>query len=451
MDASSKFATNNKTALFPSIAISWVVSKEKFLKRSKVINNLKLRFSYGKTGSNPISPYQSLALLTPIRYNFDNELITGYYESNLANDDLTWEKTDQFNAGLDVSFYDSKWKLTVDTYHKLTKDLLQNVSLPVSNGYTSRVDNFGEVKNKGIEFSLVGNIFSKNSFNWDVRANLSFNRNKLMALNSNLDFQLGPAVGFSQANPILFKVGQPLGIFYGAQTDGVYRDWDEAIASGIEGAAPGEIKYINNHIDVDEYGQPLAIQQINFEDYVKIGDPNPDYTFAITNNFSYKNWDLSILFTGQKGGDLFWVDSFQLSGLQKETNILSSSYNESWRAPLSVVNGVVIFDPSAGNIDNVSNPGAMIEVGPRALVSDRQIFDGSFIRLKNINLGYTINLPKVRSFRIFATGQNLLTWTDYPGYDPEVKTYNRSSQKRGVDFGTYPGTKTYSLGFKFQY
>ena len=202
---------------------------------------------------------------------------------------------------------------------------------------------------------------------------------------------------------------------------------------------------------MDEYGQPLAIQQINFEDYVKIGDPNPDYTFAITNNFSYKNWDFSILFTGQKGGDLFWVDSFQLSGLQKETNILSSSYNESWRAPLSVVNGVVIYDPSAGNIDNVSNPGAMIEVGPRALVSDRQIFDGSFIRIKNINLGYTINLPKVRSFRIFATGQNLLTWTDYPGYDPEVKTYNRSSQKRGVDFGTYPGTKTYSLGFKFQY
>ena len=116
-----------------------------------------------------------------------------------------------------------------------------------------------------------------------------------------------------------------------------------------------------------------------------------------------------------------------------------------------MVNGVVIYDPSAGNIDNVSNPGAMIEVGPRALVSDRQIFDGSFIRIKNINLGYTINLPKVRSFRIFATGQNLLTWTDYPGYDPEVKTYNRSSQKRGVDFGTYPGTKTYSLGFKFQY
>ena len=118
--------------------------------------------------------------------------------------------------------------------------------------------------------------------------------------------------------------------------------------------------------------------------FCKIGDPNPDYTFAITNNFSYKNWDLSVLFTGQKGGDLFWVDSFQLSGLQKETNVLSSSYNDSWRAPLSVVNGVVVYDPSIGNIDNVSNPGAMIDIGPRALVSDRQIFDGSFFRLKNI-------------------------------------------------------------------
>ena len=451
LDASSKFATNNKSALFPSIAFSWVASKENFLKKSEIINNLKLRLSYGKTGSNPISPYQSLALMTPIRYNFDNELVTGYYESNLANDDLTWEKTDQFNAGLDVSFYDSKWNLTIDAYHKLTKDLLQNVNLPVSNGFTSRVDNFGEVENRGIEFSAAGKIIANNNFSWDVRANLGFNRNKLIALNSNLDFQLGPSVGFSQAKPILFKVDQPLGIFWGAQTNGIYRDWDEAIASGIEGAAPGEIKYINNNIDLDESGQPSAIQQINFEDYVKIGDPNPDYTFSFINNFSFKNWDLSVLFTGQKGGDLFWVDSWQLSGLQKQTNVLSSSFNDSWRAPLTIVNGQITFDPSVGKIDNVNHPGAIIDNGPRAIVSDRQVFDGSFFRLKNINIGYTINLPKNRSFKIYATGQNIITWTNYPGYDPEVQTYNKSSQRRGVDFGTYPGTKTYSLGLKFNY
>ena len=451
IDASSKFATNNKSALFPSLALSWVLSKEKFLKKVDAISQLKLRLSYGKTGSNPISPYQSLALLTPIRYNFDDELITGFYESNLANDDLTWEKTDQFNLGLDVSLFDSKWNLTIEAYHKLTKDLLQNVNLPVSNGYTSRVDNFGEVENKGIEFSLAANIIDKENFGWDLRANIGFNRNKLIELNSNLDFQLGPSVGFSQANPILFKVGQPLGIFWGAQTNGIYRDWEEAIASGIEGAAPGEIKYVNNSIDLDESGQPLALQEINFEDYVKIGDPNPAYTFAITNNFSYKNWDLNILFTGQKGGDLFWVDSWQLSGLQKTTNILTSSFNDSWRAPLSLVNGVVTYTPSEGNIDNSSHPAAILNNGPRSIVSDRQIFDGSFLRLKNINLGYTFNFSKKRSFRIYASGQNIVTWTDYPGYDPEVQTYTKNPQKRGVDFGTYPGTKTYLLGLKFMY
>ena len=451
IDASSKFATNNKSALFPSLALSWVLSKEKFLKKVDAISQLKLRLSYGKTGSNPISPYQSLALLTPIRYNFDDELITGFYESNLANDDLTWEKTDQFNLGLDVSLFDSKWNLTIEAYHKLTKDLLQNVNLPVSNGYTSRVDNFGEVENKGIEFSLAANIIDKENFGWDLRANIGFNRNKLIELNSNLDFRLGPSVGFSQANPILFKVGQPLGIFWGAQTNGIYRDWEEAIASGIEGAAPGEIKYVNNSIDLDESGQPLALQEINFEDYVKIGDPNPAYTFAITNNFSYKNWDLNILFTGQKGGDLFWVDSWQLSGLQKTTNILTSSFNDSWRAPLSLVNGVVTYTPSEGNIDNSSHPAAILNNGPRSIVSDRQIFDGSFLRLKNINLGYTFNFSKKRSFRIYASGQNIVTWTDYPGYDPEVQTYTKNPQKRGVDFGTYPGTKTYLLGLKFMY
>ncbi|MDC3132609.1 SusC/RagA family TonB-linked outer membrane protein [Flavobacteriaceae bacterium] len=451
VDASSKFAANNKSAVFPSFALSWVVSKEKFLRKVKAISDLKIRFSFGKTGSNPIVPYQSLALLTPIRYNFNDELVTGNFESNLANDDLTWEKTDQTNLGLNLSLFDFKWNLTVDAYSKLTKDLLQNVNLPVSNGYTSRVDNFGSVENKGIEFSLTGNIIGTDNFTWDISGNIGFNRNKLVELNSNLDYQLGPTVGFSQTNPILFKVGQPLGIFWGAQTDGIYRDWDEAIASGIEGAAPGEIKYLNNYVEFDEAGEPLPLQEINFDDYVKIGDPNPDYTFAITNNFTFKNWDLSILFTGQKGGDLFWVDSWQLSGLQKTTNVLTSSFNDSWIAPLSVEDGTVIYDPAVGNIDNVSHPAAILENGPRAIVSDRQVFDGSFIRLKNINIGYTFNLPKQRNFRIYASGQNVLTWTDYPGYDPEVQTYTKNPQKRGVDFGTYPGTKTYMLGLKFNY
>ena len=451
VDASSKFATNKKSAIFPSIAFSWFASKEKIFQKFNNLDLLKFRLSYGKIGSNPINPYQSLALMTPIRYNFNDEIITGFYESNLANDDLTWETTDQFNFGIDLGLYDSKVNITMDVYHKLTHDLLQYVQLPPSNGYTSRVDNFGEVENKGVEFNLESKLLNTDDFEWSLNANIGINRNELKKLNSNLDFQLGPSVGFSQAYPILFMVGQPLGIYWGAETDGVYSTWDEAISSGIAGAAPGEIRYVNHHIDLDESGEPLDIQEINFDDYVKIGDPNPDFTYSISNNFSYKNWDDNILFTGQKGGDLFWVDSWQLSGLQKTTNILSSSYANSWIAPLTYENGNYIYNEAVGNLNYVNHPGAMIDTGARAISSDRNIFDGSFIRLKNINIGYNFNLKDGRNMRVYLAGQNLIVWTDYPGYDPEVRTYTKNPQKRGVDFGTYPGTKSLLIGLKFNY
>ena len=415
------------------------------------MSELKFRMSYGKIGSNPISPYQSLALMMPIRYNFNDEIITGFFESNLANDDLSWETTDQFNFGIDIALLDSKLSLTIDLYHKLTSDLLQNVQLPVSNGYISRVDNFGEVENRGVDFSIESKILEKSDFIWNLNTNFGLNKNKLNKLNSNLDFQLGPFIGFSQAYPILFRVGQPLGIYWGAQTNGIYASWDEAIDSGIAGAAPGEIKYVNNYVDLDDSGQPLAIQEINFDDYVKIGDPNPDFTYSISNNFSYKNWDATLLFTGQKGGDLFWVDSWQLSGLQKTTNVLASSFNNSWKAPLFYENGNYLYDPSIGNLNNATHPGAIIDPGKRAIPSDRNIYDGSFLRLKNINVGYNFNFSEGRKMRLYIAGQNLIVWTKYPGYDPEVRTYTKNPQKRGVDFGTYPGTKTFLVGLKFNY
>ena len=451
IDASSKFSTNNKSALFPSIAFSWFASKEDYFKKYDKLNELKFRISYGKIGSNPISPYQSLALMTPIRYNFNDEIITGFYESNLANDDLTWETTDQFNFGIDLGLFDSKLNFTVDMYHKVTSDLLQYVQLPPSNGYVSRVDNFGEVENKGIEFNVNSVLVENDDFDWDINANIGLNRNNLNKLNSNLDFQLGPSIGFSQAYPILFMVDQPLGIYWGAQTDGIYADWEEAINSGIVGAAPGEVKYVNNFVDLDDSGQPLALQEINFDDYVKIGDPNPDFTYSISNNFRYKKWDANILFTGQKGGDLFWVDSWQLSGLQKTTNVLTSSFENSWIAPIVYEDGNYVYNPQVGGLNNANHPAALIDTGSRAIPSDRNIFDGSFVRLKNINIGYNFDFSQGRNMRIYISGQNLFVWTDYPGYDPEVRTYTKNPQKRGVDFGTYPGTKSVLFGLKFNY
>ena len=451
IDASSKFAENKKSAVFPSLAVSWLISKERFLRKIKQINNLKLRFSYGKTGSNPISPYQSLALMSPIRYNFDDELVIGFYEQNLENDDLTWETTDQFNIGLDIGLFKSRLNLTLDAYHKLTYDLLQNVNLPPSNGYSSRVDNFGEIENKGFEIGLQADLIKNNNFSWNLYSNFSLNRNKLISLNSNLDYQLGPSIGFTEARPIMFMVGQPLGIFWGAETNGIFENWEQAIASGIPNAAPGEINYVNHSVAYDEFGNPSEIQLIDFDDYVKIGDPNPDFTYSFGSEFNYKNWDLSILFTGQEGGDLFWVDSWQLSGLHRTRNQLLDSFENSWKAPLSYSNGSVIYDPTVGNTVGATHPGAIIENGNRNTPSDRQVFDGSFVRLKNINLGYNFNFKTGKSLRLYVSGQNLLTWTKYPGYDPEVKTYTKNPQKRGVDFGTYPGTKSYIFGLKFNY
>lgn len=451
IDASSKFAENKKSAVFPSVAISWALSKERFIRRIKKINNLKLRLSYGKTGSNPISPYQSLALMSPIRYNFDDELVIGFYEQNLENDNLTWETTDQFNIGLDIGMFDSRLNITLDAYHKLTYDLLQNVNLAASNGYATRVDNFGEIENKGYEIGLQAEMVRNDNFSWDLNSTFSLNRNKLVKLNSNLEYQLGPSIGFSDARPIMFMVGQPLGIFWGAETDGIFENWEQANASGIPNAAPGEINYVNHHVDYDASGNPSENQVIDFEDYVKLGDPNPDFNFSIGSEFKYKNWDLNLLFTGQQGGDLFWVDSWQLSGLFRTRNHLTDSFENSWKAPLTYSSGTLVYDPAVGNTTGAAHPAAIVNNGNRNTPSDRQVFDASFFRLKNINLGYNFNFKNGKSLRLYVSGQNLVTWTQYPGYDPEVQTYTKNPQRRGVDFGTYPGTKSYIFGLRLNY
>ncbi|MEO0555651.1 MAG: SusC/RagA family TonB-linked outer membrane protein [Bacteroidota bacterium] len=453
VDASSKFADNEETGFFPSASLGWIASKEPFLENTQFISFLKLRASYGQTGSNPIVPYQSLELYSPIRNNFDGALNNGFTQSNLNNPDLTWETTEQFNLGFDLNMWDARVRIVFDAYLKTTDDLLQSVRIPASNGFDSYIDNFGTVENKGFDLSISGDILNR-GLKWTSLVNFSLNRNELTSLNSNLDFQLGPNIGFARTNPIIFRAGSPVGIFWGAQTDGIYANWEEANASGLSNAAPGEIRYINNNIDLDSEGNPSAVQEINFDDYVQIGDPNPDFTFGITNNLNYGKWDLSILITGQKGGDIFWVDSWQLNGINNTRNVLKEAYDNSWRAPIAYVggeDGQVIYDPTLDRTNGASEPAALVDTGARAIPSDRQVFDGSFVRLKNVNLGYTYSLKNGQNLRVYLSGRNLITITDYPGYDPEIQTYNRDPQRRGVDFGSYPGVRSYILGLKFNF
>jgi len=454
VDASSKFAANQRSAFFPSMSVGWIATKEKFLKNVRTISFLKFRASYGQTGSNPIAPFQSLSLLNPIRYNFDNTLATGYFQSKLSNPNLTWETTTQYNAGFDLNLFDARVRIVFDAYLKQTKNLLQLVKLPASNGFDQITDNFGEIDNKGFDLSVATDIIDNERFQWTTNFNFSMNRNELVALNSNLEFQLGPSVGFAQTNPILFKEGQPIGIFWGAETEGIYQNWEEANASGIGGAAPGEVKYINHSVDLDENGEPLPTQNINFDDYIQIGDPNPDFTFAMTNSLSLGKWDLNVLVTGQKGGDIFWVDSWQLTGMTGARNVLTDAYSQTWRAPISLTQGegaTITYDPSHERTTGVINPAPFMDTGRRSIASDRQIFDGSFVRLKNINLGYTHSFSGGQSIRAYLSGQNLITITNYPGYDPETQSYNKDPQRRGVDFGTYPAVRSYILGVKLNF
>ena len=295
-------------------------------------------------------------------------------------------------------------------------------------------------------------IFRDGNFSWNVLGTMSINRNKLVKLNSNLEYQLGPAVGYDKTYPSMFMEGMPLGIFWGAQTDGIYSTWEEANNSGIDGAAPGEIKYINHHTDLDSEGNPLAIQQITHEDYVQIGDPNPDFIASITNSFAFKNWDLSFLIIGQKGGDVLWVDSWPLANMGKSTNVHSEAFAGAWKSPFVVdASGNVIDNPGVANMNGAGYPAPLMDPGNRAIVSDRQIYDGSFIKLKNVNFGYNFKFKKNRSMRLYLSGSNLFIISNYPGYDPEVQAFNRDPQRRGIDFGAYPGTRNYVLGLKFNY
>lgn len=455
VDSSSRLAKKHRTQFFPSVSLAWNISNEDFLKKSSTINNMKLRASYGRIGNDAIPPFLYEGMMGDNRYSFDGKQVIGYYEDNLENENLKWETTEQFNAGLDMSFMKNRLNFTADVYYKKTYDLLQFVKIPSSSGYSQKMTNFGQVDNQGIELTLSYDILNKRKkgLNWNVTGTFAMNRNMLVKLNEGLSYQLGPTVGPSGQYPSIFMEGKPLGVFWGAETDGIYANWEEALASGIQGATPGEINYVNHHVDYNEDGQPSDVQAITFDDYKQIGDPNPDFVYSINSSFRYKNFDFSFLITGQQGGDILWVDSWNLTNMAKSKNVLASAFADAWKAPLSVdAEGALVYDPSVGNTENALHPAPFGETGQRALIADRQVYDGTFVKLQNVNIGYTIKLKsKKRSLRVYASGSNLFTISDYPGYEPNVQTFNSNPQKRGIDFGAYPATRTYMVGLKFNY
>jgi TonB-linked SusC/RagA family outer membrane protein len=412
-DGSSRFGKDERYAVFPAFSAGWIASDEDFMEKYEWLSLAKLRLSYGITGNaeflssttNPNATganFPSRGLYgTGANYNGN----PGLSPTQLQNPGLKWEQTRQFDIGLNLGFLDDRIAFEVDYYIKKTKDLLLSVRLPSTSGYTEFADNVGKLENKGFEFGLnTRNLVG--DFKWSTSFNLSFNRNEITDLEGQI-----VSNGISQA-----REGEPIGVFYTVPFAGVDPDTGEALFYDLDGNKTTTYS--------DEFRRV-------------VGDPNPDYTGGITNNFSYKGIDLSVLIQFVQGNDIYW-DAGRFAGNSQslQFNNVKSQLGR-WQKP--------------GDITNI--PKAELFNGPNRSHSSRFIQDGSFVRIKNITLGYT--LPKkvakqmyLNSVRVYVTAQNWFTFTDYDGHDPEVSSNGTVNVGQGRDFFQAPPSKRFVFGVK---
>ncbi len=430
-DGSSKFYGDNKYGYFPSGAFAWRMSDEPFIKKLNVFQNLKMRSSYGVTGSQAIGPYKTLSLLSlgqNFSYNGSTNQATGIGPGIAANPDLKWETTAQTNIGIDFGLFNGRLSGTMDYYYKKTTDLLLNISVPDYSGGGNITKNVGSLENKGFEFLLSGVIIDNSTLKLNTSFNISVNKNKILDLGAETEiFTDGGYSGSSySAPPFILKVGQPLGQFRGLKFDGLWQV-NEATAAAEYGLVPGDTKYV----DVDNN------KSYGGEDMMNIGSAQPDFIWGWNTTLEYKNFDLSVYVNGVQGNDVWNQTKWLTIGMGTDVeNPTSVDILNRW-TPSNTNTTVAGF--SATNTTYAQ--------------SSQFVEDGSFIRLNNVTLGYTF--PKsflnnrLKDARIYASGQNLLVITNYSGIDPELSsTPNYSDVAQGIDNGTYPATRTITFGVK---
>ena len=472
-DGNSNFGPNNRWAGFHSFAASWRFSNERFFESlKKVVSNGKVRVGWGQTGNSGIGSYK---WGTSMRQVYTS-LGQGYRPSNIPNLDIQWESQEQWNIGLDLGFFNDRVNITADWYQKESKNMLMKMQLPSYMGTggnaSSRLSapwgNYGHIRNTGFEIAvnthpIVG------TFEWDSNFQISWNKNKLLALNNTANAAI---VGYGQWNDVvsMTTIGESLYNFYGYVTDGIYQNLEDIQnspkpekypADGVFNRSQtvwvGDVKYKDLS---GPDGKPDGV--INEYDKTNIGSPMPDFTFGWTNTFRYKGFDLSIFINGNKVYNYLKMKMTSMSGAW--SNQLADVVN---RARLEPVDATVVYTDGTqwyDHIENVrvANPSASL---PRAVIgdpndndriSDRYIEDGSYIRLKNIALGYTfpkkwIKTIGVENLRVYMNIQNLLTITGYDGYDPEIGVNTQNVNVYGMDFGRYPSPTTYSFGLSLTF
>ncbi|WP_445735327.1 SusC/RagA family TonB-linked outer membrane protein [Mariniflexile sp.] len=425
-DGASQFSEGNKWSFFPSGAFSWNISNEKFYPENSVISNLKFRSSYGLTGNQAISPYQSFSRISPTYFVLNDASVSSIRPTAIANSDLTWETTAQFNIGIDAELLKGRISLSADYYNKQTSDLLFSVPIPSFSGFQTRLENLGKIENKGYEFQIQSKNLI-NDFKWSTIFNISSNKNKILSLPNGEDIIISsaPSLTGSVDNSILSE-GHPVGSFYGYVYEGVYQVGDTFIPGGTFETTPGGEKY------ADLNGDGV----LNTLDREIIGDPNPKFDIGFNNDFSYKGISLNIFFQGALGGDVLNLGRAELDRLTGNNNATTDALNR-WTPTNTVTN---IPKATTGRV-------------PRT--STRFVEDGSYFRLKNVSLGY--DLPSslleklhIGATKIYISGQNLLTFTNYSGVDPEV-AFRSSNTNLGLDYGSYPSAISYTLGLNLSF
>ncbi|MET0394394.1 MAG: TonB-dependent receptor [Chitinophagaceae bacterium] len=436
-DGSSKFGAGKKYAWFPSAALAWTVSGERFMQRQHLFDNVKLRASFGVTGNDRIPPYQSLANGTVVFYpsaGATND--PGIAFVSIANPDLKWETTTQYDAGLDVELLNERLAFTLDVYRKETRDMLLNADIPAQTGFGKQWQNIGRVDNKGIEFTLNSTNIRNKDFSWTSSFNITFNRNKVVSLGGTSSIPVAISGHIETVGRVI--EGQPLGTGYGFIFDGIYQEDDFVDpASGTYVLKPGVVKRAGLTVQPGyfKFKDLTGDNEIDSRDATVISNSNPKHFGGLNNTFSYKGIDLSIFFQWSYGNDIMNVGRYRYEGYQAN-NLSTDFWYNRWTP------------------DNPSNEYPALFAEGRYDASTYYVEDGSYLRLKNVTIGYSlpaglIKRMHIKGFHVFITGENLVTWTNYSGFDPEVAS--RYALMPGLDMISYPRARSFTAGVNVQF
>ena len=492
-DGSSNFGPNNRWAGFHSFAGSWRFTNEAFMKNQKILSNGKIRVGWGQTGNANIGGYKwGVALST-----MPSALGQSYRPTGLPNESIQWETQEQIDLGLDLGFFNNRLNLTIDWYRKESKDMLMKMQLPSylgtqgngSSALSAPYGNYGTMRNTGLEIELKATPVQTKGFSWDTDLQLSFNKNKLVALQGTTSAAI---IGYGQWDDVVAvsSVGRPMYDFYGYEVEGVYKDFDDILNSPVntlytqscitETDEEGNIIAWHHQTDPTKYSKnntvwpgDLKFKDVNGDglidenDKTNIGSPLPKFTFGFTNTFNYKNFDLSIFINGSVGNKVMNYTSINLTSM---TSTWNNQIQEKIadRAQLAAIDPGKVYEDGSMWYNDISNvyvtnpdtktPRVAIGNTYNQNISSRYIEDGSYVRLKNISLGYTFpkNIVKklyLENLRLYCNLQNVLTITGYDGYDPEIgaSTTDANGYVFGLDNGRYPSPFTCTFGINLSF